>query len=512
MTFRRVSGLLVLCGALSASPSFGQAQFSGLGTLEFANSGAPGAQAPFLAGLKYLHSFEFDDAAESFREAQKADPDFAMAYWGEAMSYNHPLWAEQDLAAARKVLSKLGETKAARAAKAKTERERDYLAAVETLFGEGDKLVRDIAYSEAMAAIYEKYPTDHEAGALYALSLLGTVRPGDKGYRRQILAASIAQKVFEANPNHPGAAHFLIHAYDDPEHAPLGLAAADAYAKIAPAAGHANHMPSHIYVQRGMWEKVAASNQAAFKSSQEWVKRKGLSRSREDFHSLSWLHYSYLQMGQPSKASEAIDIVSVVAKESPTPRVTSAAESMKARQIIETEKWEKIALPTAPATEQARTDGTNRTYDTSTSTLLAAGISAAKLGDLPAARQAVTMLEAAREKQESEGRTYNAKSVAIMEKEVEALVQLAEKNTDQAVALMKEATSIESSLDPPSGPPEPIKPSHELFGEILLELNQPKAAVAQFEESLLRMPNRRLSVQGLTKARSKASSGTTAGQ
>jgi tetratricopeptide (TPR) repeat protein len=509
MRWTRVALAVAASGWLGAGQGLAQTQFSGLGTLEFPNSGAPAAQEAFLAGVKLLHSFEFDDAAEAFREAQTIDPSFALAYWGEAMSYNHPLWAEQDFAAARKTLARLGATRAERLARAKTDKEKAYLEAIETLYGEGDKLARDIAYSEKMAQMYATYPEDHEVATLYALSLLGTVRPGDQGYRRQMLAASVVDKVFRANPNHPGAAHFLIHAYDDPEHAVLGLAAADAYAKIAPAAGHANHMPSHMYVQLGMWDKARDSNIAAYESSVKWAERKGLSASRRDFHSLSWLHYAYLQLNQPAKAQETIDWIAQVAKDSPTPRVSSVLGSMEARQIIETETWRKIELAPAPAATTVANDGMTRNYDSSTTALLTAGLSNARVGELELARTAMTRLAASRDAQKTAGREYAAKNIEIMVREVEAVIKQAEKDTPGALAAAKAAVDIEASLDPPSGPPEPIKPSHELYGELLLAADKFDEAAKAFEDALVRMPNRRLSVEGLKKATAKAPGKTT---
>ena len=198
-----------------------------LGTITFPNSGNAAAQASFIEGVKGLHSFQFDEAAVAFQRAQKADPTFAMAYWGEAMSHNHPLWAQQDAEAAKKILEKIAPTSDARQAKATLPKEKAFLKAIDILYySPGDKLARDIAYSEALASMYAQWPADHEVATWYALSLLGTVRPTDKGFRRQALAASIAEKVFAENPKHPGAAHFIIHAFDDPDHAPLGLTAA----------------------------------------------------------------------------------------------------------------------------------------------------------------------------------------------------------------------------------------------------------------------------------------------
>jgi tetratricopeptide (TPR) repeat protein len=211
-----------------------------LGSITFPNSGSSAAQSKFVEGVKDLHSFEFDEAADAFRKAQQIDPSFALAYWGEAMSYNHPLWEEVDVPAARKALERLAPSLDARSAKAGAPKEKAYRHAVDQLFyAPSDKLVRDNAYSDAMAQMYKKWPDDHEVAIFYALSLLGTVRPGDQGFRRQALAASIALNVFQQNPNHPGAAHFIIHSFDDPDHAILALPAARAYAKIAPAAPHA---------------------------------------------------------------------------------------------------------------------------------------------------------------------------------------------------------------------------------------------------------------------------------
>src|SRR5580765_8388212 len=231
-----------------------------LGSINFPTSATPAAQAPFLTGVKALYNFEFDIAADAFRDAQKADPAFALAYWGEAMSFNHPLWAQQDLPAARKALEKLAPTAAARAAKAPAGKERELMESAEVLFGTGDKLVRDIAYADAMKTMHAKHPADDEIACLYALALLGTGRPGVSNTRNAMQAAAIAQGIFQRNPKHPGAAHYIIHSFDDPDHAILSLTAAREYSKIAPSAAHALHMPSHIFVQLGMWDDVIASN------------------------------------------------------------------------------------------------------------------------------------------------------------------------------------------------------------------------------------------------------------
>ena len=497
--------------AALALPTFGghlgaQASVAGqLGTITFPTSAKPAAQAPFLTGTKALYNFEFDIAGDAFQQAQKADPNFALAYWGEAMSYNHPLWAEQDLAKARRVLERLAPTAAARAAKAPAGKERDLVEAVDVLFGAGDKLARDIAYAGAMQRMHAKYPDDDEIATFYALALLGTGRAGEKNVRTAMRAAAIAQGVFERHPQHPGAAHDIIHAFDDPDHAILALPAARAYAKIAPSAAHALHMPSHIFVQLGMWDDVVASNIVAYKAAVDLADLKNLPRGREDFHTLSWLQYAYLQQGRFADAERSVSVAKEVADKDESPRVRDGYASMKARQVVETEKWETLALSSAPVKE-----GGAPGYDGSAAYVLAAGLSAARLGDLATANVALDKLKTMRTQAESGSNAYRAKPFAIMEKEVAAVIAQAQKDSATAERLLKEATAIELTLDAPSGPAEPIKPSFELYGELLREQGRMKDAAAQFELALTRMPNRRASVQGLERA--NGARGTGAGR
>jgi len=473
-----------------------------LGTINFPTSAKPAAQAAFLTGTKALYNFEFDLAGEAFQQAQKADPSFALGYWGEAMSYNHPLWAEQNLPAARKALERLAPTAAERAAKAPAGKERDLIEAVDVLFGgTGDKLVRDIAYADAMKKLHAKYSNDDEIACFYSLALLGTGRPGVNNTRNAMQAAAIAQGIFQRNPKHPGAAHYIIHSFDDPDHAILSLTAARAYSKIAPSAAHALHMPSHIFVQLGMWDDVVASNVVAYKAAVDLADLKNLPRGREDFHTLSWLQYAYLQEGKFDDAQRCVDIAKAVADKDENPRIRDGYASMKARQIVETARWEKLALPNGPVK-----DGGAPGYDGSAAYVLAAGLSAAKLGDLATANVAIDKLKAMRTQAESGSNAYRAKPFAIMEKEVAAAVASAQKDQAAAERLLKEATAIEVTLDAPSGPPEPIKPSFELYGDLLSDLGRTQDAAAQYQQSLQRMPNRRAAVQGLGKVSATRSS------
>ena len=510
-----------LCGGvLAASVAF----FTGavlnaqeLGSISFPTSGAAGAQPKFIEGVKDLHSFEFDEAAEAFHQAQQFDPNFALAYWGEAMSYNHPLWAQVDLPAARKALERLAATLEGRLAKAHTEKEKAFLEAVNQLFYvSGDKLTRDNAYSDVMARMYERWPDDHEVAIFYSLSLLGTVRPGDKGFRRQALAASIAIKVFQENPNHPGAAHFIIHSFDDPDHAILALPAARVYARIAPAAPHALHMPSHIFVQLGMWQDVAASNIVAYKAAVDLVTRMHLPEGREDFHTLSWLEYANLMLGKFDEARKSVDLAKQAADRNPkNANVGQQYHTMLARYILETGKWERIPLESstaAPAEHESMPNmpGMGGRYSGQGAWIFIAGLSAAKMGDADEADRARARLSAMQQSVESGGDAYAAKPFAIMENEVASAAQLVRGQKADAVRLAKQAADIESTLAAPSGPPEPIKPALEFYGEVLLDAGRPAEAATAFQQELLRTPKRTPSVEGLARATAKAGGPATA--
>ncbi|MEO1628238.1 MAG: hypothetical protein AAFV25_24025, partial [Bacteroidota bacterium] len=276
-----------------------------LGELHFQPTGLPDAQPAFEKGLLLLHSFEYEDAREAFLEAQSIDPDFAMAYWGEAMTYNHPLWARQLLEEGREALQKLDSLPAQRAEKAATPIERDFLNAVSVLFGEGDRNERASTYKDQMAEMRKKYPKNHEASAFYALSLLGSVPFGrDKEVFEK--SARIAESILAENPKHPGALHYLIHSYDDPEHAQLGKNAADDYSQVAPDAAHALHMPSHIYVAMGMWDEVVQSNIASWEASVNRKERKELDNKALNYHALHWLMYGLLQKKETKRARQLL--------------------------------------------------------------------------------------------------------------------------------------------------------------------------------------------------------------
>ncbi len=466
-----------------------------LGHIDFPNSGAPEAQAAFLAGMKAFHSFEFEDAGEAFHKAQAIDPDFGLAYWGEALSYNHPLWFEQDRLAAHTALAGYASTPEDRAARTPAGRERSLMEAVDVLYGSGDKLSRDIAYSETMRRLHETYPEDDEIATLYALSLLGTVRRGDKGFARQVRAGAIAMEVFARNPEHPGAAHFIIHAFDDPEHAILALPAAKAYAQIAPAAPHALHMPSHIFVQLGMWEGVVASNEASYEAALEHVERKGLARGRSEFHSLQWYHYGQLQLGDEEQAQWALDEAFRTLEAFPSKRVRRGTMKMLARHTLETQRWSEFD-------HRILTDADRR----HAALQLAVGLSAAYTGKPEAAEVALANIRDARKRLEGKAsRAWRARIVAVGEKELEAALASARGDDDAAEAFLAEAAALEAELNAPSGPPSPMKPAHEMYGEFLLARGRMEEATVQFRRALERTPNRTRSIRGLERARQHSS-------
>lgn len=482
---------------LATSPLAAQDTPSGdsaaLGAIDFESSAPPEARKPFLQGLAALHSFFYDEAAELFRQAQDAAPDFAMAYWGEALTHNHPLWRQQDRKAARAILERLAPTPEERAAKAGTERERAYLQSVEILYGEGPKAERDKEYSEALKRLAAQWPKDLDASALYALSLQGLLRDDTWGMQDRMRSAAILEPLFDRNPDHPGVLHYLIHAYDDPIHAPLGLRPAVLYARVAPAAHHALHMPSHIFLQLGMWDRVVSSNLDAYKASMNWVSRRDHSHAKQDFHSLSWLHYGYLQQGRYLDADLAFAAIEAVREETDDPVVYRYRNSMAARRALESRQWESASWKHLEVPREAAADGP--VGGSFALMVFVNGLAAAEKGDLEAARAAhVRLIE------RLEGLDDPGSESEILARELEGRILIADGRTDEGLALLQEATEMETKMGLPSGPVDPMKPAYELYGEMLLALDRPEEAFESFEHALQRTPNRVLSLLGSARA------------
>ncbi len=478
--FLAAAAALTLAGGCAGrtGEAAGPTHIEGLGSLSFPNSGSAEAQEPFLRGVLLLHSFEFEPAAEAFRAAQQADENFALAYWGEAMTYNHPLWRQQDRTAALEALGRLGDTAAARAAKAPTEREKLYLAAIETLYGEGTKDARDQAYMRAMAGLQERFPDDLEARAFHALAILGS-RDGVRDFATYMRAAATAQPVFDANPDHPGAAHYLIHAFDDPVHAPLGLPAARKYADTAPGAAHAQHMTSHIFVAMGMWEDVVAANIRA-RDRQDADNIAQGRRANVCGHYSSWLQYGHLMLGQADEAATLMDRCHARMAEEPTAEEQGYFVSMRARQILDTEDWSLADkwTWTPPANTSPADSRRQFNYD------WANALAALRRGDAAPARTLVAL-------------TTSDDQTRIAADELRGLLALAAGRSDDGIRVLEAAASAEDGLPFEFGPPRILKPAAELLGDELLKLNRIDEARAAFTRAAERTPGRANVLRGL---------------
>ena len=502
---RRTAAVVVFSAALATAASAAPGE-SPVGEVHFANSGSPAAQPAFLRGLAQLHNFEYDDAARAFVEAEKADPSFAMAYWGEAMTYNHPIWMEQDRNAALKVLEKLAPTRAARRAKTPTERERAYLDALEILYGDGSKNERDVRYAEAMRALSAKYPEDPDAAAFSALAILGTSHEG-RDVPAYMRAAAILEELTCRYPNHPGAAHYLIHSYDDPVHAVLGLRAARSYSKIAPDAAHAQHMTSHIFVAMGMWDDVVTANETAVAVVNRGREKSGSQRVSCG-HYPYWLEYGYLQQGRVADARRVLEACRAQAgtaahsghgaETDPDDSPSGSLVQMWARYLVDTNDWAgDVARWQLPVGE---VPARRVTYE------WASGFGAVRRGDLADAGAALSRLSAARReldaeiaKKESPDRSWSNRA-GILEDQLRAMIDARAGRRDAALATLRQAAGAEAALPFEFGPPFVDKPTPELLGELLLEAGRPKEARRAFEASLARAPERTASLEGLEKA------------
>ena len=478
--------LATLC--LGAGPAV-PAELAGLGSITFPTSATGPAQDRFLQGVTILHSFGWKQARAEFQAAQELDPDFAMAYWGESLCYNHPLISEWDRDTPQAILRRLGATPEARLDKAQTDREKGFLAAVEALFfGAGDTLARRRAYMEEMRSLHEAYPEDEEAAAFYALALLMSAGPAGDAQRSNVLGGTIALQLLDRNPNHPGAAHYAIHAFDDPVHAPLALPAAHVFAGIAEKVSHARHMPSHIFIQRGMWDLVSSSNQSAYEAAVElWEPGDSVG---DMVHALDWGQYGDLQRGDYERAALWIERMEGIRERAGEQQPASRMlPQVRARMMIEREAWS----PEPVSDESAPTE------------LLAAGLSAVQADDLALAETAARMLAESAEaaKAEDADLSYYAQSskpAQIMATEIAGMLAIARGQTDTGLALLAEGVAVAESMRPPNGAPNPLKPVHELYGEALLAAGRSADARAAFEASLLRTPNRPLSLRGLARS------------
>ena len=520
MRAQRRAILVLLLAATAASGVMAQheaheqansASEEGLGRAHMDISCDRAVGSEFDRALALLHNFWYVRAFERFVLVVKADPGCAMGYWGAAMTFNHPFWdppSEADEAAARTLVRK------GLAAPNASDREKQYLAAVSALYDTGggaNKAVRDRRYRDAMASVHAAYPDD-ETSLFYGLSILGAVEEGSTGFEPQEHAASLFEDVYRRQPDHPGVLHYLIHAYDDPLHAEQGLAAARRYAEAAAAVPHALHMPSHIFTRLGLWEESAATNLKGWQASEMDVKRAHESGAYRDFHNLTYLEYAYLQMGRYREAQREVDIIAAQFRALPdkttapdTPelqsrhvrgrtiyavpdRVVYGYFDMLTRLLVESSRWE----------EAARLPLLVLSGDFAAVQLQWQAKAAAVRGDPVAAREAATKLVAL--SRQFGQHPFAQLIITLQAREAEAFAAEAAGDAAEAVSKLKEAVTIEDSIDDLSQPPYPAIPANELCAALLLDLNRPTEAQTYFHRALLRTPNRPRLILGLARA------------
>jgi len=482
-----------------------------LGNAHLDVTGSEDAIPHFEKGLLLLHSFEYADAREAFQEAQSVDSSFAMAYWGEAMTYHHPLWRQQNYAEGQAALNKLAPSPEERLTKVGTGLERDLLRAVEQLYGEEDKFERDRAYAKYMGELYEKYEGNQEVAAFYALSLLGSVPVGrnDEVYGQ---AARIAEGVIAENPNHPGALHYLIHSYDDPVHAHLAKTAADSYADVAPDAAHALHMPSHIYVALGMWGEVVASNVDSYEASVKRMERKELSTSARSYHAFHWLMYGYLQQEKFEEAQLIMEDMDRYTKEDPTRGARSYLINMKGNYLVETGRWDSEIADIEIEERDDLNIATRAAY------YFTEGMKAYQRNQPDTLRAVIKQLESEREQAtylvsdsgvpmcSSAGSNRSAPNkqdlglAEVMEMELRALEARSRQNDKEAEAFLRKAVEVQEATSYDYGPPTVVYPAYELYADWLLEKKRHEEAILQYDYALERGPKRMRALKGKMQA------------
>jgi tetratricopeptide (TPR) repeat protein len=490
---------------LAALPLFAQ---NDVGEVAFANSGAAEAQAPFRRGLALLHNFEYPLAADEFRKAQQIDPNFAMAYWGEAMTHTHPIWFQQDLDAARAVLQRLGTTAEERLAKVKTEREKDYLRTLDVLYGEGSKNDRDFKYADAMGALHAKYPDDVDAAAFHALAILGTAHQG-RDFAKYMRSAAILEEVFPANRNHPGVLHYLIHSYDDPLHAPLGLRAARLYGAVAPKASHALHMTSHIFVAMGMWDDVIDANRRAVAATNE-LRAKRNRQKADCGHYPTWLHYGHLQKNDAVAARKALDACRASALEIPFEQ--AGPMDSKRSRVTEYADMRAHHVAAGHALSDADRIAIPEEFPRAQYTAAYADVMAAK--DAESLKQSVARVRALHTKMmelsKGDDNPSERQRADVILQESEALLLAATGKRDEAIQRLEAAKKLEESMSFDFGPPLIAKPASELLGDQLLLAGRATEAASAYRSALARMPGRVTLVTPLAKLTPAKAGETTA--
>ena len=478
-----------------------------LGTVAFVTSCSSSVQPQFNRAVALMHSFQFADAIAGFRSILLADPSCSIAYWGIALSYwgnpfvtgpTSPVQLEEGRKAVRQ----------ARSAPPKTERERAYVGAVAHLYADTtntDQHSRVVAYEGAMAAVSAAYPADTEATIFYALGLAAAADPADKTYSKQLKAGAMLEVLFARYPDHPGLAHYIIHAYDVPALADRAIGAAQRYSEIAPSMPHALHMPSHTFTRVGDWQGSIDANIASAASA------RSAGQTAEELHASDYMVYAYLQTAQDAAAKQLVEsAVSIFSRFDPTVAISGAASpaaayfaraAIPARFCLERRAWADAAKLEALTSPFPYTDAI---------TYFARGLGAAHLKDRAAALSAIGSLEAMHDKLTTMKEVYWANQVEIQWQEVSAWLAFAEGNDAGALAGLHEAMEREDKTEKSVVTPGPLVPARELLGELLLELHRPAEALKEFEATLSKEPNRFRSLYGAAEAANLAGDRTTA--
>jgi hypothetical protein len=499
---------------LGACSSFSK-NASDLGVVNLEVQGAPEAVDAFNTGLLLLHSFEYEDARESFRTAIAMDSTMAMAYWGEAMTFNHPIWHRQKPDSARASMSR----RAIAGAEPDSELEADFLESLETLYEEElEKEARDAAYSEFYAVMSHRYPKNHEVQSFYALALLGSVQDG-RDVEVYGEAGKIAAQIVKENPQHPGALHYMIHAYDDPDHATLAMEAAQTYAQVAPSASHALHMPSHIFVAQGMWDAVIYSNIDSYQASVDRMVVKGLDNDARGYHAYHWLQYGYLQKGEFEKAAAMIDSLQVYSLTTPSERGRSHLIRLQGTYLSETGAWD------GPYAE-IEVDASDLNLTNKATQYFVKAMRSYSSDNLDSLNSTKDLLEALIRRESlfadtldfklcitndlSTARPSDIAAAKAILYQIYALGFMLSGEDELAEEFLVKATELEDSVDYSFGPPSIQKPTHELYADWLLSKQRHEEALVQYEAVLKRAPGRRLPTFGKQHASVGMAEGQTA--
>jgi len=475
-----------------------------LGLVNFPVSCSPAVQKPFERGVALLHSFWYEEAEKEFMQISADDTHCAMAHWGVAMSLWHQLWDRPEAKVIQRGLDEVHEAKNTDGPT--TPREQAYIAAIAAFYTNSKKLnheARAKAYSDAMKKIYDTYPDDHEAAAFYALSLLASEPHDDATFANRKQAAAILEKLFAIEPDHPGVAHYLIHSYDKPQLAQLGLPAARRYAQIAPAAPHALHMPSHIFARVGLWQDDINSNLASIAATRKTAAMH-MGGEGHQFHAMDFLIYAYLQSGREAEAAKVIDEIKTMPKmksmygDDFDPQ-TNALTKFPAVYDLELRHWPDAAqLQVVPG---ALRGDQSITY-------WARAIGAARSGDLAEAHKDLDQIETIRKEFVAQKKTDEAESIGEDYKEAAAWVAHSEGKDDEAITSLR---ALADKADKLGEEPEGI-PAREQLADMLLEAKHPQQALAEYQTDLKLNPNRFNGVYGAARAAEAAGKQTDASE